>query len=74
MIRVVLVQFEIQEGHWQAGLQALPAAEKAGANQQKINAWREWAQSRLAFEKQKTVNLPENNQRKILLAMLSFEH
>lgn len=47
-----LAQLEIQQGHWQAGLQALSAAEKAGANQQQVNAWRDWAQSRLAFEKQ----------------------
>lgn len=47
-----LAQLEIQQGHWQAGLQALSSAEKAGANQQQVQAWRNWAQSRLAFEKQ----------------------
>ena len=47
-----LAQLEIQQGHWQAGLQALSAAEKAGANQQQVNAWRDWAQSRLELEKQ----------------------
>jgi hypothetical protein len=47
-----LAQLEMQQGHWQAGLQALSAAEKAGANQQQVRAWRDWAQSRLALEKQ----------------------
>ncbi len=45
-----LAQLEIQQGRWNAGLQALTAAEKAGANQQQVRAWRDWAQSRLALE------------------------
>ena len=45
-----LAQLEIQQGRWDAGLQALTAAEKAGANQQQVRAWRDWAQSRLALE------------------------
>lgn len=52
-----LAQLEIQQGHWQAGLQALSAAEKAGANQQQVNAWRDWAQSRIEQEKLQTAQV-----------------
>lgn len=45
-----LAQLEIQQGRWNAGLQALSAAEKAGAKPQQIRAWRDWAQSRLELE------------------------
>ena len=47
-----LAQLEIQQGHWNAGLQALAAAEKSGANQQQVRSWRDWAQSRLELEQQ----------------------
>ncbi len=47
-----LAQLEIQQGHWNAGLQALAAAEKAGANQQQVRSWRDWAQSRIELEQQ----------------------
>jgi len=49
---ISLAQLEIQQGRWSAGLQALDAAEKAGANQQQVSAWRDWAQSRMELEKQ----------------------
>lgn len=42
-----LAQLEIQQGRWEAGLQALNAAEQAGANQQQIDAWRDWAHSHI---------------------------
>ena len=47
-----LAQLEIQQGRWDAGLQALNSAEKAGANPQQVEAWRDWAQSRIDLEKQ----------------------
>lgn len=47
-----LAQLEIQQGHWNAGLQALAAAEKSGADQQQVRSWRDWAQSRLELEQQ----------------------
>ncbi len=47
-----LAQLEIQQGHWNAGLQALASAEKAGANQQQVRSWRDWAQSRIELEQQ----------------------
>lgn len=40
-----LAQLEIQQGRWDAGLQALTAAEQAGANPQQVRAWRDWAQN-----------------------------
>ncbi len=52
-----LAQLEIQQGRWEAGLQALAAAEKAGANQQQVRAWRDWAQSRLELEKKHSAQL-----------------
>ncbi len=45
-----LAQLEIQQGRWEAGLQALNSAEQAGANQQQIDAWRDWAHSHIEFE------------------------
>lgn len=47
-----LAQLEIQQGRWSAGLQALNAAEKTGANSQQVQAWRDWAQSRVDLDKQ----------------------
>lgn len=47
-----LAQLEIQQGRWNAGLKALTASEKAGANSQQVEAWRDWAQSRIDLEKQ----------------------
>lgn len=47
-----LAQLEIQQGHWNAGLQALAAAEKSGADQQQVRLWRDWAQSRIELEQQ----------------------
>jgi len=52
-----VAQLEIQQGRWDAGLQALSAAEKAGANQQQVQAWRDWAQSRLVLEKKNSTQL-----------------
>lgn len=45
-----LAQLEIQQGRWQAGLQALATAEQAGANPQQVTAWRDWAQSRIELD------------------------
>lgn len=47
-----LAQLEIQQSRWDAGLQALKRAEQAGADQQQIAAWRDWAQSRIALHQQ----------------------
>lgn len=47
-----LAQLEIQQGRWNAGLQALNSAEKTGANSQQVKNWRDWAQSRIDLEKQ----------------------
>lgn len=47
-----LAQVEIQQGRWAAGLQALNSAEQAGINAQQVEAWRDWAQSRIELEKQ----------------------
>lgn len=46
-----LAQVEIQQGRWAAGLQALNSAEQAGVNAQQVEAWRDWAQSRIELEK-----------------------
>lgn len=45
-----LAQLEIQQGHWNAGLQALSSAEQAGANQQQVDGWRDWAHSHIELE------------------------
>lgn len=45
-----LAQLEIQQGRWDAGLQALSSAEQTGANQQQVDGWRDWAQSRIELE------------------------
>ncbi len=47
-----VAQLQIQQGRLQEGLQALSAAEKAGANLQQVRSWRDWAQSRLALEQE----------------------
>ena len=45
-----VAQLELEQSHWRAGLDALAAAEKAGAERAKVRAWREWAQSQMAFD------------------------
>lgn len=52
-----LAQLEIRQGRWHAALQALSTAEQTGANQQQVNAWRDWAQSRIELEKMQTSQL-----------------
>ena len=52
-----LGQLEIQQGRWQAGLQALATAEQAGANPQQVTAWRDWAQSRIELDETQTAQL-----------------
>lgn len=52
-----LGQLEIQQGRWQAGLQALATAEQAGANPQQVTAWRDWAQSRIELDETQTSQL-----------------
>ncbi|MDY7219166.1 tetratricopeptide repeat protein [Denitrificimonas sp. JX-1] len=49
-----LAQLEIQQGHWDAGLQALAAAEKRGVSQQQIRAWRDWVKGRVELEQQRS--------------------
>ncbi|WP_421683566.1 tetratricopeptide repeat protein [Stutzerimonas urumqiensis] len=46
-----LAQLELEQSRWQAGLDALKQAERAGAERSKVRAWREWAESELSFER-----------------------
>lgn len=48
-----LAQLELEQAHWQAGLEALAKAERAGAERGKLRAWRRWAESELSFEREK---------------------
>jgi hypothetical protein len=50
-----VAQLELEQAHWQAGLDALKQAERAGAERQKVRAWREWAEGELTFERQRQV-------------------
>lgn len=45
-----VAQLELEQSRWRAGLDALAAAEKAGAERAKVRQWREWAQSQLEFD------------------------
>jgi hypothetical protein len=47
-----LAQLELEQAHWQAGLEALAKAERAGAERGKVRAWRNWAESELSFERE----------------------
>jgi hypothetical protein len=48
-----LAQLELEQARWQAGLEALAKAERAGAERSKVRAWRNWAESELSFEREK---------------------
>ncbi|MHA6495172.1 tetratricopeptide repeat protein [Pseudomonas borbori] len=50
-----LAQLELEQARWQAGLDALANAERAGAERSKVRAWRNWAESELSFEREKRV-------------------
>lgn len=50
-----LAQLELEQARWQAGLEALAKAERAGAERSKVRAWRNWAESELSFEREKRV-------------------
>lgn len=44
-----LAQLELEQSRWQAGLDALRMAEKAGADRRTVRDWREWAKSEMAL-------------------------
>ena len=48
-----LAQLELEQARWQAGLDALAKAERAGAERSKVRSWRRWAESELSFEREK---------------------
>lgn len=50
-----LAQLEMEQARWQAGLDALAKAERAGAERSKVRSWRSWAESELSFEREKRV-------------------
>ena len=50
-----LAQLELEQARWQAGLDALAQAERAGADRGKVRSWRNWAESELSFEREKRV-------------------
>ncbi|HCJ28545.1 MAG TPA: hypothetical protein DHV63_04490 [Pseudomonas sp.] len=50
-----VAQLELEQARWQAGLDALKQAERAGAERRKVRAWREWAEGELSFERQRQV-------------------
>lgn len=48
-----LAQLELEQAHWRPGLEALTRAEQAGMERSQVRAWREWAESELAFERER---------------------
>ena len=50
-----VAQLELEQARWQAGLDALKQAERAGAERRKVRSWREWAEGELSFERQRQV-------------------
>ena len=48
-----LAQLELEQARWQAGLDALAKAERAGAERSKVRAWRQWAESELSYQREK---------------------
>jgi hypothetical protein len=46
-----LAQLELEQARWQAGLDALAKAERAGAERSKVRAWRQWAESELSHQR-----------------------
>jgi hypothetical protein len=47
-----LAQLELEQARWQAGLDALAQAERAGAARSSVRAWRDWARSELSVERE----------------------
>ena len=43
-----VAQLELEQARWQAGLNALSNAERAGAERSTVRAWRNWAESELS--------------------------
>ena len=50
-----VAQLELEQAHWQAGLEALNQAERAGAERGKGRAWREWSESELSFQRERQI-------------------
>src|SRR5690606_40624379 len=50
-----VAQLELEQANWQAGLEALKQAERAGAERRQVRARREWAEGELSFERQRQV-------------------
>ncbi len=50
-----VAQLELEQARWQAGLDALKQAERAGAERRKVRAWRDWAEGELSFERQRQI-------------------
>jgi len=50
-----VAQLELEQARWQAGLDALKQAERAGAERRKVRAWREWAEGELSFERERQI-------------------
>ncbi|HBX55151.1 tetratricopeptide repeat protein [Pseudomonas sp. UBA2684] len=50
-----LAQLELEQARWEAGLDALAKAERAGAERSKVRAWRNWAESELRYQREKRV-------------------
>ncbi len=50
-----VAQLELEQARWQAGLDALKQAERAGAERRKVRSWREWAQGELSFDRQRQI-------------------
>lgn len=50
-----LAQLELEQARWQAGLDALAKAERAGAERSKVRAWRQWAESELRYQGAKRI-------------------
>ncbi|MDX1299439.1 MAG: hypothetical protein R3260_14555 [Pseudomonas sp.] len=50
-----VAQLELEQARWQAGLNALSKAERAGAERSKVRAWRNWAESELSHVREKRV-------------------
>jgi len=50
-----VAQLELEQARWQAGLDALKQAERAGAERRRVREWREWAEGELSFEREKQI-------------------
>ncbi|MHB0766602.1 tetratricopeptide repeat protein [Stutzerimonas sp. NM35] len=50
-----VAQLELEQAHWQAGLDALKQAERAGAERSKVRVWREWAEGELSFQRERQI-------------------